>query len=396
MAVSRCIAVLVWIHVAAVAASAQQVVLVPDRDNTLIEHPQAWFSNGLGNAVYIGNANASNIYPIKRALLRFDIKGTIPPGSTIDSASLRIRVIKRNYFESVDRLATLHVVTSNWGEGTSNSRGGGGAAPTDGDATWLHTFYPDMLWNTPGGDFVDTESSSLMLGGPGHVTFESNLQMVADVQAWLDGSAGNFGWLMRGDETDTVVHTARKIGSREHHLAGYSPELTVDFTAPAEQACRWGTVDVAAAGTPQNVLTINGSAGDGGRVVNVGLSSAISVDLLASASGPEPGNYVLYAWAGEPNASTLAPMPKNLGTLCFPMLATGGDPQPLKTWNNIGRQNKLGTPDFPSTPAPSNVLNTPVGSDSPLTATLQGILLDDGSAADGPASITNAVVLRIE
>jgi hypothetical protein len=379
-------------------AAAHEVVIIPDRDNTLIEqsHGGVLYSNGLGKAFYAGNANASNLFPLKRALLRFGIAGAVPPGSTIESVSLRVRVIKRYFAESEDRLATLHVVTADWGEGTSESRGGGGTLPTEGDTTWLHTFYPDQFWAAVGGDFVETVSGSAWLGGTGHYTFESTPQMVADVQAWLDDPSTNFGWMLRGDETLGEVHTARKIGSRENQTDDYRPKLRIEFTAPPEQACRFGSVDLAVAGVPQNVLTINGSAGNGGRVVRVPVDERISIDVVASASGPDPGPFVLYLWDGKPEPSTLTLLPKSLGTLCFPMLATGGEPQPRKTWNNLGRYRKLGSPDFPSTPAPSNVLDAPRGVGFPVTATLQGILLDNGSVAEGPASITNAVVLRVE
>ena len=387
--------------VSTTAVAQTRIELKPDRDNTLIERPDGIFSNALGRAVFVGKANASNPHPIKRIVMRFDIEGTIPPGATIQSVSLGLRVMKINFTETKERSIFLHRLLDDWGEGTSLAigRDGGGAVSTEGDATWLHRFYPDVFWENPGGDFVPTSSATTILGDSRleFYVFESTAAMVADVQSWVDDPASNFGWLMLGEgEENTDRHTARRIASRHALNEAERPTLTIEFTAPTSQTCRAGTVDLAGAGTPQNVLTINGSAGNGARVVPVPVDGAISVDIVASGSGPSPGPFVLYVWPGEPTDSTVTPLPKNLGDICFPMPVTGGDPQPLKVWNNIGRQSKLGTPDFPSSAAPSNIITVPSGSNSPVIATLQGILLDDGSAADAPASITNAVVLQVE
>ena len=49
--------------------------------------------------------------------------------------------------------------------------------------------------------------------------------MVADVQAWLDNPASNFGWLMLGDET--AIATAKRFDTRE---SASPPMLTIEFT----------------------------------------------------------------------------------------------------------------------------------------------------------------------
>jgi len=55
----------------------------------------------------------------------------------------------------------------------------------------------------------------------------------------------------------------------------------------------------------------------------------------------------------------------------------------------------LGKPDLPSDPAPSEVFQSK-GLETAITVVLQGFILDDDSPAKKPASITNAIVLRIE
>jgi hypothetical protein len=91
----------------------------------------------------------------------------------------------------------------------------------------------------------------------------------------------------------------------------------------------------------------------------------------------------------------VTPQPAQLGEMCLPTPLAGGVPQPKKIWNNIERFQDLGYPTYPSSPAPSVVFNKSSGFSNPLTVTFQGFILDAGSAANKPASITNAVILRV-
>ena len=101
----------------------------------------------------------------------------------------------------------------------------------------------------------------------------------------------------------------------------------------------------------------------------------------------------MYLHVGAPTPSSVMPMPRGLGLACFSNPITGGSA--TKIWNNIGRRNRIGHPDFPSNPAPSTPLNVPGGTNQPVTATFQAIILDDGSSANAPASLTNAVILQV-
>ena len=47
------------------------------------------------------------------------------------------------------------------------------------------------------------------------------------MQAWLDGTADNNGWLMKGDET--VLGVARRMNSSEDPT-GFRPVIDVDYT----------------------------------------------------------------------------------------------------------------------------------------------------------------------
>src|SRR5438094_7248895 len=81
------------------------------------------------------------------------------------------------------------------------------------------------FWTTQGGDFSATVSASQSVGAIGSYTW-SSVQMVADVQSWLDNPTINFGWLVRGDES--VNATAKRFDTRE---SASPPVLTIQYTA---------------------------------------------------------------------------------------------------------------------------------------------------------------------
>jgi len=162
-----------------------------------------------------------------------------------------------------------------------------------------------------------------------------------------------------------------------------------------EVAARFGTVN-AANGPLANVLLVNGAPGDHRRVSRVSIGASVEVTMDPPPAGPTPAPFAAYVWIGEPTESSCTPHPMNLGVMGFPTPLTGGTPQPKRIWNNIGKTQHLGVPDDPSTPAPSTLLERPSGIGRTLVATFQGFILDNGSAASKPASITNAVVLAVE
>jgi len=177
---------------------------------------------------------------------------------------------------------------------------------------------------------------------------------------------------------------------------GMSPRDAFVVKVPAYFGCQDGTVDLGAGGAPADVLLVNGTAGSPWRTVTIAIASPITVSMNRPPAGPDPAPFALYAWTGEPSASTVDPQPFGLGSTCFGTLLTGHLPQPILVWNNAAYTSKLGQPDLPSDPAPSLVLDAPQGASNPITLTLQGFIADDGSAATRPGSITNAVIVRVQ
>jgi hypothetical protein len=108
-----------------------------------------------------------------------------------------------------------------------------------------------------------------------------------------------------------------------------------------------------------------------------------------------PSRFVLYFYVGTPTAATLRALPLGLGTFCMPTYMTDENPAGLKrVTNNIGRVNQLGQSDFPSSPAPSAVLDKPSGIGKTGTIFIQGLVLDAWSP-QGQAAITNGIQLEL-
>src|SRR5688572_7264443 len=205
-----------------------QVTLGSARDNTLYQDVNGGLSNGAGFYLFAGqNLNAI----ARRGLLRFNVAAAVPAGSTILSADLTLDLSQA---QVAPVQVSLHRVSADWGEGTSQglSGEGGGAPATPNDATWTNRFHPGSPWTNQGGDFAAVGSATQTVGNTfGPYTWASTAAMVADVQGWLDNPATNFGWLVKGDET--VASTAKRFGTRENPSPGSRPRLVLTIRPPA-------------------------------------------------------------------------------------------------------------------------------------------------------------------
>lgn len=206
----------------AVPASAQ-ITLDAAKDNTLYEDATGSLSNGVGPSLFTGNTVSNGV---RRGLIAFDIAGAIPAGAIVTDVQLSLTM---NMSIAGPQDVSIHRLSADWGEGTSDAGnpGGGGASATTGDATWLHTFFDTDFWTTPGGDFNATPSATQSVDGAGAYAWGSTPEMVADVQSWLDDPAGNYGWIVIGNESATA--TAKRFGSRE---SAEAPQLTITFIEP--------------------------------------------------------------------------------------------------------------------------------------------------------------------
>ncbi|MEM8997727.1 MAG: DNRLRE domain-containing protein, partial [Acidobacteriota bacterium] len=186
---SICLAIALTLLVPASAFGGDMVVEIPAaRDNSLYEDGTGALSNGAGDYIFAGRTAPQNNELLRRAVLAFDVADVLPVGATIVSAELEL-TMSMSIVGETD--VTIHRLTSDWGEGSSDAPGqeGAGTASTSGDATWIHTFFNTDQWTTAGGDFVAMASATAPVAGNGRYTWGSTAEMVADVQAWVDGPA---------------------------------------------------------------------------------------------------------------------------------------------------------------------------------------------------------------
>jgi len=244
---------------------AATAILTPEKDNTIFEGqsggspPENFEDNSCGAGVNIFSGETDDMFA-RRALIKFDVAGNIPVGSTINSVVLTAEVNRER--DGAARTYTIHPISRDWGEGTVNCdlvAGGGAGAPANaGDATWLNAKFQQIGWDTVGGDFGSASGSTVIANGQSvTATWDSgaggNSAMVTDVQAWVDIPAGNNGWIMIGDEA--AGKSVRRFSSRE---GSEPPVLIIDFTPPAStSACCFVDGDC-------NVLTATDCTNQGG------------------------------------------------------------------------------------------------------------------------------------
>jgi hypothetical protein len=194
------------------------------KDTTLIEDPKGLLANSEGVSIFVGHTGQHE-GSTRRGLVAFDLSA-IPPRSRILSVMLTVTV---NLSAGGDRPLTINLyrVTRFWKEGTSVAQGGRGAEAQAGDATWIHSVYPDRRWARPGGDYVRAVSAKTEVRGPGTYTWNSTPKLVADVQSWVNSPKNNFGWILIGDESQNP--TAKVFDSSESTDPPARPRLTIVY-----------------------------------------------------------------------------------------------------------------------------------------------------------------------
>lgn len=209
-----------------VQARGDIIELQANKDNTLYESSTGNLSNGDGDYFFAGRNDLSSDSK-RRGLIAFDIASNIPPGSTIHNVTLTLYMSRSK--GSKPHTVGVHTALSDWGESTSHAGGkeGAGGNAATGDATWIHTFYDTQSWTTPGGDYAPTPSATVSVGNYVHYNW-SSLELVADVDMWVNDPSSNFGWVLVGDETDNT--TAKRFNSRTSADVSLRPKLTIDYT----------------------------------------------------------------------------------------------------------------------------------------------------------------------
>lgn len=217
------------------AAAADSITIGASRNNTLIQDSLGSLGSGGAQAIFAGVTAQGSGVDKRRALIQFDIAGAIPAGATITNVSLSLYCDRAA--NSSSSTFELHRIISDWGQGSSNrdNQGAMGAAAQPGDATWTSRFFGSgQNWAQPGGDFVAAASAIRSQAGVGIYTWSSTSMLVADVQGWLNNPSGNFGWLIKNNESSS--RNARRFSGITWPEATQRPALTIQYTIPAPGA----------------------------------------------------------------------------------------------------------------------------------------------------------------
>ena len=157
-----------------------------------------------GTDAFIG-IQACNSSNRERGLIQFDLS-SIPPGSTIDSATFRAYYF--SYFaDGLDPVGRTYYLYPNAGP-------------------WTET---GVTWSNQPGYTASQGASATMPGGFGWVIW--NVKDI--VQSWANGTA-NYGFMMiDGNETPGTINAVALFYSKEYAGSIYAPRLTITYTAPA-------------------------------------------------------------------------------------------------------------------------------------------------------------------
>jgi hypothetical protein len=190
----------------------------------LYESSDGTVADGAGGGLFTGRTAFGVIH---RAVLRFALRDSLPADAAIDSVTLEMQVTRQ---QGGTHRIVLRRALASWGEGPALApgRGGGGGGAQPGDATWLHRFYPDMLWQTPGGEIApDTSGSTSVDGVNLTARWDSPAALVSDVQRWVSRLAPEYGWFVTGDESTTS--TSVRLASREYLDPALAPRVRVRY-----------------------------------------------------------------------------------------------------------------------------------------------------------------------
>ena len=214
----------------------ERIVLEPSQDNTLYEtaidqdDQQFELSNGAGSSLFAGRTGLDAGFKRRRALLQFDLASSLPADAEIIFAEFSLYQTKAAP-NSPPAQMDLHRVLQSWGEGESNAFGpeGQGNPAEAGDATWHHSHYADVLWESAGGNYQESSSANYTVGQElKRYLWACSESLLEDFRFWRNNPELNFGWILVGGEA--AGFSAHRFASRENSMQDQRPRLTIVYT----------------------------------------------------------------------------------------------------------------------------------------------------------------------
>ena len=239
------------------------VNLTPVADTTISENNSA-STEAMSGHMIVGHLQLANA--MSRGLLRFELT-SLPSGAVVNSATLTVTV---TISASAADTHALHRMTAPWDEATAN---------------WILSGFDE--WMNGGGDYQSSPDATLSIAGAGDYTFLSTPGLVSSVQAWVDNTNSNHGWVLRS-QSEASGRNGRRFSTREESPSLPVTTLTVDYTIP----------------TPPPTLTITNA-----RVANGMFKFDFNAEPGFAYIGQykealQPGDWTDFAWIPDPGVST--------------------------------------------------------------------------------------------
>jgi len=174
--------------------------------------------------LYIGDIDWASI--AARSLIAFDVSG-VPAGNTVSAVELSLywRLSEDSGGAPSSWSVEVHRMLRNW---------------TEAQATW-NIAATGTNWGTAGAsntstDCSNTVSAALTLDGTYASSWStwSGAGLVADVQAWVDGTASNYGWMLKAPAVELSAAVKDNLArNRTFATTSLRPKLVVTYTEAA-------------------------------------------------------------------------------------------------------------------------------------------------------------------
>lgn len=182
----------VWLWAPGVAYAATVTIQPSTADTHLREDD----TNGNFGTDATMRVQSRNNQRNRRSLVQFSLTA-IPSGSVITSATLQLYMTAAP--TGASRTYDTHRVTRSWSET---------------QATWDRA-ATGTNWTTPGGDFVGTPTASTTTGTVSGVWL--SWDVTADVSAWYNGTASNYGVLIKDNTESSATNYNAQLATRVCH-----------------------------------------------------------------------------------------------------------------------------------------------------------------------------------
>lgn len=281
------------------------IVSVSGISSTIQPSSQDTFISSMFTGLNYGGAGELIVYATSstwnyRVLVQFDLS-SIPPGSTVTSATLKLNYYRWDPNDPAGRTLWANRLTQSW---------------TEMGVTWSR-YDGTNLWSNPGGDYDLGDSASATVPS----SFGWMTWTVTDiVKAWIEDSEPNYGFLIK-EEAEGAVSASYMayFYSREYEETELQPILEIDYTPPSTiESCD-------SFGTTKDTFDLGN---------NVYVKGSIPNQLSLNIQSMNTGAYPIYVVEDSSWIDNMPIPPRVPGTEISVTPDISGNIDPTLVWNS--------------------------------------------------------------